>query len=140
MRRWRWTSVTILIAVTAVIAGCGGGADGGGYNTSPGTGTNNPSPPANTNEITVGEQNFSPNNTTVPKGTTVRWTWNSCSDGGYGGYAGCVKHNVTLDDGSNIASAVQDSGSFTHAFTAAGTFKYHCSVHGAAMSGQVIVN
>jgi len=140
MRRWRWTSVTILIALTAVVAGCGGGADGGGYNTSPGTGTTNPPPSANTNEITVGEQSFAPSNTTVPKGTTVKWTWNSCSDGGYGGYAGCVKHNVTFDDGSNIVSAVQDSGSFSRTFTAAGTFKYHCAIHGATMSGQVIVN
>jgi plastocyanin len=127
------------MAVPALIAGCGGGADGGGYNTSPGTG-NNPAPSANTNEITVGMQDFSPSNTTVPKGTTVRWTWNSCSGGGYGGYAGCVKHNVTFDDGSNTASAVQDSGSFTHTFSAAGTFKYHCAIHGATMSGQVIVN
>jgi plastocyanin len=138
MQRWRWTSLTILTAVVAAAAGCGG-SGGGGYNTAPGG--NNPPNSANTNAISIGtEQTFNPSITTVPKGTTVTWTWNSCSDGGYGGYATCVKHNVTFDDGSNISSAVQDSGSFARTFTASGTFKYHCAIHGASMSGQVIVN
>ncbi|MEP6492905.1 MAG: plastocyanin/azurin family copper-binding protein [bacterium] len=136
MRRWTWT----VAAMTGfAIAGCGGSGVGD-YGTSPGTPTgNNPPPSANTNTITLADQNFAPSNTTVPKGTTVTWVWGSCTGGGYGGYGGCM-HSVTFDDGSNIASAVQDSGSFTRTFTAAGTFKYHCSIHGSAMSGQVIVN
>jgi hypothetical protein len=69
------------------------------------------------------------------------WQWNSCSDngGGYGRYGGCVTHNVTFDDGSNIASPVQDSGSSNRTFSAAGTYKYHCVIHGSAMSGMVVV-
>ncbi|HTE46326.1 MAG TPA: plastocyanin/azurin family copper-binding protein [Gemmatimonadaceae bacterium] len=130
-------SVAMICIVTI---GCGGSGIGD-YGTSPDTpSAGNPAGSANTNEISIADQNFTPNTTTVPKGTKVTWTWNSCTDGGYGGYAGCVMHNVTFDDGSNISSAVQDSGTFNRTFAAAGTYKYHCSVHGAAMSGQIIVN
>jgi plastocyanin len=86
-------------------------------------------------------QSFSPASLTVPKGTTVTWTWPTCDDtgGGYG-YSSCVTHSVTFDDGSNIASATQSNGTFARSFAIAGTFKYHCSVHGAAvMAGQIIV-
>ena len=44
-----------------------------------------------------------------------------------------------FDDGSNISSGSQSSGTFSRTFTAAGTYKYHCTIHGSAMSGQVVV-
>jgi plastocyanin len=70
----------------------------------------------------------------------VTWKWDSCSDpGAYGGYSTCVSHNVTFDDGSNLSSGSQSSGTYSRTFPAAGTYKYHCSIHGAAMSGQVVV-
>jgi plastocyanin len=43
-----------------------------------------------------------------------------------------------FDDG--VTSSSQSSGSFTRRFDATGTFKYHCAIHGAGMSGQVEVN
>ena len=90
--------------------------------------------------MTIGDQSFAPGTVTVPVGTTVTWQWAACTDNGYGGYAGCVSHNVTFDDGSNVASATQSSGTFSRTFASAGTFKYHCTIHGAnVMSGQVVV-
>ncbi len=128
------------IVGAALAASCGGSSGGGGYTTSP-TGTtgggNNPPSPTATNEVTLSEATFQPSSITVAKGTTVTWTWNSCSDNGYGGYATCVSHSVNFDDGTS--SATQSQGTFARTFNAAGTYKYHCAIHGQAMSGQVTV-
>jgi plastocyanin len=130
-----------LVAVAALLpfyAACGGG----GSADSPVTPTPNPTPtPPAANAVTLGVQSFTPTTLTVPAGTTVTWNWNSCSDsGGYSGTSTCVTHDVTFDDGSNITSGAQSSGTFTRQFMVAGTFNYHCSIHGAAlMSGMVVV-
>jgi plastocyanin len=126
-----------LLATAVVGAACGGAGGGAGYG--PTTPTANPPESANTNQITIANLTFTPTTVNVPVGTTVTWQWNDCSSGGYGGYAGCVSHNVSFDDGSNIASATQSSGTFSRTFATAGTFKYHCTIHGAPMSGQVVV-
>jgi plastocyanin len=141
MRQWRWIAASM---IAVAISACGGSSSSGystGPNTQPNPGTGGP--PANTNEITLLNQSFSPNAITIPVGTTVTWMWQACDASGGGGYGSgnaCVTHNVTFDDGSNIASATQSSGTFTRNFTTAGVFKYHCGIHGAAiMSGQVTV-
>jgi len=130
------------------IAACGGGG-GSSYSTGPTGGNNNPpsnpgnSNPVTTNSVTLTPDSFTPNRISIAKGTTVVWNWDSCTTGGpdgYGGYGGstCVSHNVTFDDG--VTSSAQSAGSFTRRFDASGTFKYHCSIHGAAaMSGEVDV-
>jgi plastocyanin len=38
-----------------------------------------------------------------------------------------------------VQSPKQDQGSFNRTFASAGTFKYHCLIHGSYMSGQVTV-
>jgi plastocyanin len=74
----------------------------------------------------------------VTVGTTVKWAWNSCtSDPGYGTGETCVSHSVTFDDGTT--SATQSQGTYERMFTAAGTYNYHCSIHGAAMTGSITV-
>jgi len=127
----------------AIAAACGGGGESGGStgptNSNPG-GTTNPGGSV-TNTVNLADQAFNPGSVTVPAGTTVTWQWptsTTCSDG-YGGYFTCPTHSVTFDDGSNIASPTQSTGTFTRTFSAPGTYKYHCAVHGTAMSGQVIV-
>lgn len=129
------------------IAACGGGGGGGGYSTGPTGGNNPPSNPGNnnptqTNAVTLTPDSFTPNKISVAKGTTVTWNWDSCTTAppdGYGGYGSstCVTHNITFDDGTT--SSAQSSGTFARRFDAAGAFKYHCSIHGAAMSGEVDV-
>jgi plastocyanin len=127
---------TILAFVS--LSACGGGSSG--YPT--GTGSQNPppggqQPPASTaNAVTVQNNRFNPATTTVAVGTTVTWTWDACDDDGYGGRT-CVDHSVTFDDG--VGSTTRSTGSYARPFNAAGTFNYHCAVHGAAMAGQVVV-
>jgi plastocyanin len=116
---------------------CGGG----------GGGPSEPTPPDNGGQATGGTvsgntsktvsvQNdlFSPANTTVAAGGTVTWSWNTCtSDPIYGGEA-CSPHNVTFDDGAH--SATQDHGTFSRTFATAGTYSYHCTLHGTATTGM----
>ena len=128
--------MTLLLIVAA--AGCGGSSTSpnSGGNTTTG---NNPPPqtgPSTSSSITVGNNFFDPSATTVPVNTKVMWTWDACGSDGYGGQS-CTSHGIVFDDGTSSGSQTQ--GSWSRTFTAAGTYKYHCSVHGAAMAGSVVV-
>jgi len=126
------------VIVLGATLGCGGGSTG------PSSGTNNPGNPGTPGSggatsgttITVGNNSYSPDALTVPVGTTVTWKWDSCSGDGYGGMS-CTEHTVTFNDGQ--ASPTQSSGSFSRAFTAAGTYSYHCAIHGSYMAGTITV-
>jgi plastocyanin len=125
----------VSVAVTVgCMFGCGGS---GGYSTPPVTA--GPTVPPTDNGVLVLNNSFSPASRSVTAGTTVTWTWATCSGGdGYTGQT-CVAHDIVFDDGPT--SGAQDSGSFQRMFATAGTYKYHCSLHGAAvMSGTVTVN
>ena len=103
--------------LVTLLGACGGGSDS----------TTGPMD-AQGNTVTVGNNFFSPADLSVATGTTVTWTW----------AAGAVEHNVTFDDGQH--SGTQSSGSFPRTFSAAGTYPYHCTIHGAAvMHGTVTV-
>ena len=124
-QRTRFGSRSAIILALSAAAACGGsdyGGDGGGGGTPTGT----PGGGSTSNAVTVADNSFTPSATTVAPGTTVTWTW-----------GGRVQHNVTFDDGP--ASATQTSGSFTRTFASAGTFPYHCTIHGTAMSGTITV-
>jgi plastocyanin len=137
--------VTTIIAAGIVACGGGGGSSKSNIPTDPTTGgTNNggtgsTTTPSNTLTVTVKNNEYTPGATTVAKGKTVQWTWDSCTSDpyGYGTGSECTSHSVTFDDG--VTSQVQDKGGFQRTFNAAGTYKYHCSVHGAAMSGEITV-
>jgi len=91
---------------------------------------------AATANVSVEDNAFAPVNITVNVGDTVEWTW-----------AGANPHSVTADDGSFDSNPppanFQTSGSFSHTFTAPGTYRYYCRVHGApngvGMSGTITV-
>jgi plastocyanin len=127
-------------ALLALPAGCsGGGAGPTGYTS--GGGKPPPSgqqpPSSTTNAILVQNNKFNPSATTVDAGTTVTWTWDACNDDGYGGRT-CVEHNIMFDNGGS-ASPTQSTGTYSRRFDTAGTFAYHCGVHGGAMTGQIVV-
>jgi plastocyanin len=125
--------IVIALAVASLSA-CGGG---GGGSTAP---PNNNPPPGNTpppaNGISVTNDAYSPSTKSIAVGTTVNWAWNTCSGDPYYGQT-CASHSVTFDDGTT--SPTQDKGTFNRTFAAAGTYTYHCAIHGAAMSGTITV-
>ena len=109
----------LLIGAMLVIAGCG---KSNANATAPGGGP----PPVSTTNVTVANNYFQPAATSVAVGSTVTWTW-----------SGGVQHNVTFDDG--VASATLASGTYSRTFNTPGTYPYHCTIHGAMMSGTVTV-
>jgi len=117
----RTPGLVIVLMATVVAAGCGSSTSYG--STGP---TGSPTTSSTSNAVSVGDNYFAPAATTVPVGTTVTWTWN-----------GSISHSVTFDDGTG--STTQATGTYTRTFTAVGTYAYHCTVHGAAMSGSVKV-
>jgi len=138
--RMRSTLVLLAFAAAAPLA-CGGGGGGSNPITTPNQPTQ-PLTPATPNDVLVENNRFDPGTLTVAAGTTVKWTWATCtgSNDPYNGGAGqtCVDHSVTWDDGSGT-SATQAEGTYQRAFATAGTYRYHCAVHGTAMSGSVVV-
>jgi plastocyanin len=88
--------------------------------------------------VTVGNNDYSPNNVSVAAGSTVTWRWDRCSGDGYGGEI-CTSHSVTFDDGGPSAAA-KEAGTFARTFGTGGTYTYYCTAHGrTAMSGRVVV-
>jgi plastocyanin len=80
-----------------------------------------------TGDIEVGDNFFDPASFQATVGEEVVWAW-----------SGAATHNVTFDDGPS--SPDQSSGTYARTFTAAGSYPYHCTIHGAAaMSGAVTV-
>jgi len=81
-------------------------------------------------EVQVVDNAFTPANLTVDAGTEVTWTW-----------SGSFPHSVVgTFAGEDVQSeTLTGSGTFTFTFDEAGEFDYVCGVHGADMSGKVIV-
>ena len=78
--------------------------------------------------VSVMDNFYSPADVTISVGGTVTWTW-----------AGAVAHTVTSNTGVFDSSPPRTTGTFAFTFANAGTFPYHCLVHGFAMSGTVTV-
>ena len=114
------TRIALATVCASVLPGCGGN----GYGTTDAGITRTTS--ATSNAVAVADNHFTPNATTVAPGTTVTWTW-----------TGASQHNVTFDDGAK--SATQSTGTYQRAFAATGSYPYHCTIHGTAMSGVVTV-
>src|SRR5690242_946933 len=74
---------------------------------------------------------FTPKTVTVAVGTTVEWV----NEGG--------RHAVEADDGSFNSDTMAAGAKFSHTFTKAGKYPYHCTFHGEKggkdMAGTVIV-
>ncbi|MDE3230655.1 MAG: cupredoxin domain-containing protein [Chloroflexota bacterium] len=127
------------------LAGCGTTTAGGNSSTPPPpapTATTAPAQPTATsagsgNTVTVkiigasGNYSFSPASVTVKVGDTVMWVNDTA-----------VPHTSTSDSGAAMtwdsSSISNGGGTFSMAFTKAGTFAYHCAFH-PFMHGKVIV-
>ena len=163
------TDLEYTLSVTEVATGCtktyhkdpgnsAGGFDTSGFNcaptpaaTSTPTPTPTPTPTASasaTRIVNVGESgNYFTDSqsgtagTTIHVGDTVKWVWignthsttsGSCTGGGY--YGESCTPDSQWDSGQ-----IMPPSTFSHSFTAPGTYKYYCAVHGSAMTGTVVV-
>jgi len=118
-RNTRILSAFVLIALAA----CGGGT--GPY----GSNSKSSPPPTNTVAATAGLA-FTQNPLTVHSGETVTFAF------------GAVAHNVTFDapGGATPADIPGNNSnvSIGRIFTAAGTYRFHCTIH-PGMAGSVVV-
>lgn len=115
----RRSAVSVVLAAlaavlaTVVVAGCGGSGDGASAAAAtPGT-------------VVVKNLRYSPKAVTVDAGDTVTWKFDD----------GRIPHDVKAD---GFESPTQSKGTWTHTFTKAGTYDYHCSLH-PYMKGTVEV-
>jgi len=91
---------------------------------------------ADTFQVQVGSGGlkFVPQNVTIHVGDTVQWTWVAS---GHSSTSGTPGH----PDGMWDSGILNIESTFSHTFTAAGTFPYYCTVHGTCcgMIGSVTV-
>ncbi len=88
--------------------------------------SNNTPTPGN-DEVFIQSFAFSPSTVTITLNSTVVWTNKDA-----------VSHTVTSDDGLFDSGLLSTNTVYSHQFTTAGTFNYHCTVH-PNMLGKVIV-
>ena len=93
-----------------------------------------PSPDGNIVDVAVGPGGgftFDPDTVNVSVGDTVRWTWGSSGHSVTSGPPCQADSQYCSPDDMNCASFVLNNQGFvyTHTFSQAGTYSYHCSVH-----------
>lgn len=120
------------VASLVLIAGCGSSGDGGtgpGYGGGPGTPPPASCVPGAGTVCLVSGNKFSPGTITIASGSSI--TFNNISG---------TTHNVTFTTaGAPLNAPDFASGTQVIAFPTAGTFDYHCTIHGLSMSGVVVV-
>jgi plastocyanin len=84
-------------------------------------------PAARAASVTVANMAFSPASVGTTLGGSVTWT-----------YQDSISHTSTSDQGFWDSGPKSGGVTFTHTFTSAGTFAYHCSIH-SMMRGSVKV-
>ena len=121
-------AVAIVLSLAAVLLlGCAG------YSTPTIPQVNTPTtPPVNTpsasgSAVTISNFSFQPSTLTISVGTTVFWTNNDSTT-----------HTITSDTGVFSSGDLPPGSSFSHTFSSAGSFGYHCSIH-PSMTGTIIV-
>jgi plastocyanin len=82
---------------------------------------------SNGTNIAITNFAFNPADITVPAGTTIIWT---NMDG--------VAHTVVADDGSWKSENIAQGDTYSHTFSQAGIYLYHCGVH-PSMTGKITV-
>jgi plastocyanin len=137
--------ITFLVLAAAGSIACSGGlgyaAPGGGYggggNGNGGGDGGGGAGQAGAVNIGTGIQFVSSHNAstnpavdTITAGAAMTWTW-----------SGTLPHSVRSTGTPSFTSSGVRTGAGTYSvtFTTPGTYKYDCSVHGAAMTGTIVV-
>ena len=81
-----------------------------------------------TNEVFIQDMSFTPGTIAVAANTTIKWTNKDA-----------VTHTVTSDSGLFDSGSIASGGTWSHTFTSAGTYAYHCTPH-PTMTASVVVN
>lgn len=77
--------------------------------------------------VSIGDDFFNPASVTINVNDQVLWTW-----------AGNIPHSTTSNTGLWDSGLIGHGSTYSHTFSAAGSFPYHCTLH-AFMTGSVTV-
>jgi amicyanin len=108
LRRIAWISASLMLMAGGVLKGM-------------------PAEHADGKQVVIDNFSFTPATASIPVGTTVTWT--NHDD---------IPHNVVSPERTFKSPVLDTDEVFSHTFTAAGTYKYYCSIH-PRMTGQVVV-
>jgi plastocyanin len=86
--------------------------------------------PAGISMTVVDFKGYEPDSVDIPAGTTVTFGWNGTNS---------RQHNFTFTDPSIASSPTQLYGNYSWTFTNPGTYRFFCTVHGAASEHGVVV-
>ncbi|WP_156766200.1 cupredoxin family copper-binding protein [Mycobacterium sp. E342] len=118
------------LAAAVLLAGCSASRPAVSSGTSMSMGSASataPAAPVSGDQVNIDGFAFAPATLTVAVGTTVTWT-NRDEE----------PHTVAASDGSFHSPGMGTGATFTHTFSAPGTFDYVCSIH-PMMRGTVVV-
>lgn len=130
MFQWAIKAVLVgggVLALASLAAACGGSSSGGsGSEPTQASVKATATPPPET-KVVLADNSFTPAEVTIKAGTKVVWEW-----------GGSNPHSVLLS--GRASDTMTGSGKFEKVFDSPGTtFPYQCGVHGASMSGKIIV-
>ena len=106
----------LLLVLTFTLIGCRSGSAASPADAQPERGVTT---------VDAKDLKFLPPAIQVKPGTEVTWQF----------VDGSVPHDVK---GDGFASPIQSRGTYSHRFTQAGEYRYHCTLH-AGMEGRVVV-
>jgi plastocyanin len=91
-----------------------------------------PSPFPMSASVAVGPNNsltYAPQTVDIAKGGKVTWSFQAS-----------LSHSVTSDTGVFDSGVLSPGAMFSFTFANAGSFPYHCTVHGFIQSGTIVVH
>jgi plastocyanin len=124
----RFALAGVVVGATASLGACGGGgsttSSGGGNSAAASTPTTASIPEA---VVTIADNSFTPGTITIQPGTKVIWKWSGSNP------------HVVLINGER-SPEMTGTGTFEKVFRGNGTtINYQCAIHGAAMSGKIVI-
>jgi len=135
MKRQWIATVSVLFVIALAVGGCNSSAKKSATTTTSGAETASTGGPTTTSarpsqaSITASDAlTFSPDTLTATVGQTVTWM-----------NGGGIAHTVTFDAGPAFNQPLGAGATVTRVFTTAGTFAYHCNIHGQSMHGTIVV-
>jgi plastocyanin len=120
----------LIAALTLLVVACGAGEGGLTATTAPGGGSTtavNGQTGGSEIRVVMSNRAFDPATVTINVGDTVTWLNQDAP-----------QHDVVADNGEFTSELFDQGQTFSFAFTKAGTYPYHCSIH-PGMTGAVIV-
>jgi plastocyanin len=124
----RFAAVGVVVVITASLIACGGGATSRASTN--GTSVAAAAPTAASVPeavVDIADNTFTPETITIQPGTKVIWKWSGSNP------------HVVLINGER-SPEMTGSGSFEKVFRGGSTtINYQCAIHGAAMSGKIVI-